>query len=202
MKLSILLTIIMSLMLAACSSAKKEKEEKKKEMAAAQAAAVPAAPTLSESQSQQMSANWNPRVKQIYTQLVEKYGQPNEGTESMFIWYNNGPWKRTVLHNEPGSNILEQVVDMEVPAERLGELALFNKSVVVDKTSGEVSSRSDKEDKNFLALNLGKEVIDGNKSAMEARRQYRELSDATEKNQYMDNLNFSSQRSPSSIEGE
>ena len=52
-------------------------------------------------------------------QMIDKYGPPNEAIASRLIWYNNGPWKRTivyrdeVLHNFPQlhSDVLEQFID-------------------------------------------------------------------------------------------
>jgi transposase len=32
--------------------------------------------------------------------MIKKYGLPNEATPSMLIWYNNGPWNKTIVHKE------------------------------------------------------------------------------------------------------
>ena len=198
MKMTIIVSLLLSFSLVSCGSKKKEE---KKETAKVSVPSVPAPATLSKSETKNLSQDWSPRVKQVYSQLEEKYGQPNEGTESMFIWYNNGPWKKTVLYNEPGKNILEQVVDMNVPVERMEDLSNFNRSIVVDRTTGEVSSRSDREEMNFLSLNLANEVIEGNKTAMEARREFDEISNST-RAMYMKNLNFAPSYNPNTIEAQ
>lgn len=188
MKFSLLVSLLMTaVMMVACGSHKKDKKEDQASASVEQ----PAAPTtLAESDVQTMTTSWSATSKDILSKLTAKYGQPNEATDSMLIWHNNGPWKKTVLHNESGANVLEQFADMRVQPEKLGEVALYNKNVVVDRNNGEISARSDREEMNFLAINLAREVVDGRMSAMEARRQYRELSDMTQRNQYMDTLNF------------
>lgn len=85
--------------------------------------------------------------------MIEKYGAPNEYTESMLIWNNNGPWKRTIVYKEevdhhfpmPHKDVLEQFVNRNVPVEKFTELAQYDGSVIVERTKGEISARCDKE---------------------------------------------------------
>lgn len=55
--------------------------------------------------------------------MIQKYGFPQEATMSRVIWYNNKPWKRTVVYREtvphnfptPHKIFLEQAIDYYVP---------------------------------------------------------------------------------------
>lgn len=61
--------------------------------------------------------------KRAANEILKKYGQPSEAIPSRLIWYNNGPWKRTIAypdevpHNspQPHSDIVEQFIDYRVP---------------------------------------------------------------------------------------
>ncbi|MGN7309135.1 hypothetical protein ACTHQ2_24640, partial [Bacillus subtilis] len=43
---------------------------------------------------------WHGPSRQGAYQMIHKYGLPNEATISRLIWYNNGPWKRTIVHRD------------------------------------------------------------------------------------------------------
>lgn len=98
----------------------------------------------------------------------------------MLVWHNNGPWKKTIIHKEPVQHnfpmqhldLLEQFVDYSVPADKYDELAQYDGSVVVARTVGKISARCDKEEANFLALNLANDISLGKKSVEEARTYY------------------------------
>jgi hypothetical protein len=69
-------------------------------------------------------------------------------------------------------DLLEQFVDYSVPADKYDELALYDGSVVIARTVGEMSARCDKEEANFLALNLANDVATGKKTVEDARAYY------------------------------
>lgn len=89
----------------------------------------------------------------------------------------NGPWKRTILYKEeiphdfpkPHTDLLQQFIDYKTPVDKFDELATYDGSVIVERTKGEISARCDKEEMNFLALNLANDVATGNKTVEEAR---------------------------------
>ena len=122
-------------------------------------------------------SEWPKMSQSAVKEMVEKYGPPNEVMESRFIWYNNGPWKRSTCYRDeiphhfpnPHSDVLECVIDYQVPVEKLPELAKFDGSLVVERTKGEVISRCDMEAANFLALNMMHEIVTGNMTAEQAR---------------------------------
>jgi len=140
---------------------------------------------------QTLIANWLPMPKKAAEQTIAMYGSPNEALESRLIWYNNGPWKRTivyrdeVLHNFPAphTDVIEQFIDYAVPPEKFSEIAAFDGSVIVERTKGEVSARCDMEAANILALNLMHDIVIGKCDAEKAREIYSEVTGAFVLNQ-------------------
>lgn len=124
--------------------------------------------------------NWMEEPRRTAHQMIKKYGQPNEMSQNMLIWYNNGPWKRTVLINQalthnfpmPHTDKLENVIDYHVLPEKASDLERFDGSVLFDRTAGEMSARCESEAMNFLALNLANDIIMGKRSIDEARIEY------------------------------
>lgn len=161
-----------------------------------------ATPTVADvSAVQALIENWPPMPKKSAKQTIEKYGPPNEALASRLIWYNNGPWKRTivyrdeVLHNFPAphTDVIEQFIDYQVPLEKFSELAAFDGSVIVERTKGEVSARCDMEAANILALNLMHDIVTGKQTAEAAREIYSEVTGAYILNQpapYAEKLQF------------
>lgn len=102
------------------------------------------------------------------------------------IWFNNGPWKRTIIYRDeiphnfpkPHTDVLEQFVNYRVPSEKFSEIAKYDGSVVPERTKGEMSARCDMEEMNFLALNLAHEIATGERVADDARRIYAEQATA------------------------
>ena len=131
-------------------------------------------------------ADWPAMPKSATHEIMEKYGPPNEAIPSRLIWYNNGPWKRTIVYRDevphnfpnPHSDVVESFIDYRVPPEKFSELAKFDGSVIVERTKGEVSARCDMEAANFLALNLMHEIVTGKLTAEEARKSYSEIASA------------------------
>jgi hypothetical protein len=74
----------------------------------------------------------------------------------------------------PHKDVLEQFVDYQVPADKFDELAMYDGSVIAERTKGELSARCDKEEANILALNLADEVVTGKRSVEDARMYYGE----------------------------
>lgn len=127
-------------------------------------------------------AAWPQTSRDVAETIVGKYGPPSEVTATRLIWHNNGPWKRTIVYRDavphnfpmPHPDLLEQVVDYRAPLDRYDELAMYDGSVIVERTKGEMAARCDAEGANFLALNLANEVATGSRTVEEARRMYGE----------------------------
>jgi hypothetical protein len=152
-------------------------------------------------QGKQIIEDWPEESREAAQLVISTYGEPDEATGTQLIWHRPGPWKRIVAsrafhkHNFPAPHIdsVESVIDYHVPIEKYSELAAFDGSVIVERTAGEVSARCHDEQANYLALNLMHDVVNGAKTADEARAYYaREFADYRRKlpTPYMENLRF------------
>lgn len=147
---------------------------------------------------------WPEDSREAAQLVLEKYGEPDEAVESQLIWHNAGPWKRIVAskqfweHKFPAPHIdsVETFIDYRVPPEHFTPLAQYDGSVMVERTTGEVSARCHDEQANSLALNLMHDIVTGDKTVDEARSYYaKEFLDARRKQPtpYMDKLHFEPQ---------
>ena len=148
-----------------------------------------------------MIASWPAKPQEVARKTIAKYGQPNEATATMLIWHNNGPWKRTIVYRDvvqhnfpmPHPDLLEQFIDYQVPVAKFSDLAAYDGSVIVERTKGEMSARCDKEEMNFLALNLANDIVTGKRSVKDGRKFYAETAMAFMKGQmspYTQGLQF------------
>jgi hypothetical protein len=127
---------------------------------------------------EQILASWSGQPKDTAYTLIKKYGLPNEASSRRMIWYNNGPWKRTIVHLDtvphnfptPHLDYLEQTIDYKVPLERFDELAKFDGSLYPDRTGGEATAKCDQEAANFMALNLMNDIVAHKRTAAQARQ--------------------------------
>jgi len=137
---------------------------------------------LTKAQVEQMTAGWPVPSKDAIAFMTTKYGPPAALTPDMAVWGKTGPWKRTVVyakeypHEFPmhHTDVMQQWIYYKVSPEMYDELAVYDGSVVVERTSGEISARCDKEGANFLALNLAHEIATGKRSVEDARKFYGE----------------------------
>lgn len=125
-------------------------------------------------------ASWPEVSKKAATAMIQKYGQPQGVTSTMLVWHSNGPWMKTIVmrdaikHDFPmeHQDCLEQFIHYRVPPDKFDELAQYDGSVVCERTAGWLSARCDKEEANFLAINLAHMIITGKMSVEEAREEY------------------------------
>jgi hypothetical protein len=121
-------------------------------------------------------SGWPLAARRVAEQLVRRYGKPQEITAHALAWHGNGEWKRTVLHRTgvkhnfplPHEDILEQTIDYRVPVDKLGDLAAYDGSLVVDHTRGELTAHCDSEQQNTLMLNLADDIVTGQRTVDEA----------------------------------
>ena len=156
---------------------------------------------VSNGQVKQIISKWSATPKKVADETIKKYGNPNEATANMLIWYNNGPWKKTILFKEEvphhfpkvHTDLLQQFIDYKTPVDKFDDLAQYDGSVIVERTKGEISARCDKEEMNFLALNLANDIATGKKTVEEARAYYAKAAMAFmkgEKDPYTSGLKF------------
>jgi len=145
--------------------------------------------------------HWPEESREATQAVIDKYGEPDEATESQLTWRARGEWKRIVASRTfyehefpaPHQDSIESVIDYHVPPEKVSDLAAFDGSVIVERTAGEVSARCHDEEANRLALNLMHDIVTDTKSVQEARDYYaKEFADYRRKKPtpYMEKLRF------------
>lgn len=125
-------------------------------------------------------SDWHELSRKAIDAMRAKYGEPDEMTPTMFVWHERGPWKRTIIYKDeidhnfpmPHKDVMEQFINYRVPPEMFDELAMYDGSVICERTKGEISARCDKESMNFLALNLAHDIIEGKRDVQSAREFY------------------------------
>ncbi len=135
---------------------------------------------MNNAQVMKMTSSWPHASRDAIAFMTKKYGGPAAVTADMAVWGRTGPWKRTVVyraefpHEFPGhhTDVMQQWVDYKAQPGMYDELAMYDGSVVLERTSGEISARCDKEAANFLALNLADEIARGKRSVEDARMMY------------------------------
>lgn len=123
---------------------------------------------------------WSKASIMAVQMMKKQYGEPTASTSEMMMWKNTGQWKKTVVYAKefkhdfpmPHTDVMQQWIDYKVPQEKFNDLAMFDGSVVCNRTNGEMSARCDKEGANFLAINLANDVIKGTKDVKAARDFY------------------------------
>jgi hypothetical protein len=125
---------------------------------------------------QQNLVGWPKMSIAVAADLITAYGLPKDSNAHELTWYDNGPWKRTVLHKEevqhnfpyPHKDVLEQTVNYRVPADKVADLAKYDGSLVVDRTRGELTVHCDNERSNTLILNIADDIVKGDRSVEQA----------------------------------
>lgn len=170
--------------------------------------AAQSAPPKSQGRANRLSAaqaiaSWKATPKEVAQTMIGKYGQPHEVTANRLIWHNNGPWKFTELVNEeiphdfpmPHKDMLVQMINYPIDAGKADELLEYDGSLILERTKGEIGARCDKEEANFLAVNLAHDVANGKRSVDDARAFYAasidEMMKTGRKNDYLQGLRFS-----------
>lgn len=115
-------------------------------------------------------------------EMIEKYGAPQEITDDRMIWHNAGPFKRILLTREQRPHhfpivhmdYLQHTISYDVPSDRADELLAFDGAISIYRVGGELSARCDLESNNVLTLNLAHDIIEGEKSVDQARKEFGE----------------------------
>lgn len=124
--------------------------------------------------------DWPQESREAAQVVIDKYGEPDEATDSLLIWYQRGHWKKVVASKEffrhdfpmPHTDSVQCFIDYRVPVSKFTPIAEFDGSVTVEHTAGEVSARCNDEEANCLALNLMHDIVTGARSSQEARNFY------------------------------
>src|SRR5699024_6044443 len=116
---------------------------------------------------EQILSTWEKKQREGALKIIKKYGYPQEAIASRLIWYNNGPWKRTVVlrdavpHNLPTNNMdfLEQTVDYRTSVELFDEISLFDSACYHYSMSCYVTVICDKNEDNVLFVVLLHDIM-------------------------------------------
>jgi hypothetical protein len=167
----------------------------------------PATPKADKGTVEKYLASWKQKPKEVANTMIEKYGLPQEATAQRFIWHGNGRWKFTELVNEEiphdfpmaHHDMLYQAIDYRVAdSNKVKALFEYDGSVILERTKGELAARCDKEEANFLAINLANDVATGKRSVEDARRFYaesiQEMMKTGKPNEYLQGLRFTAPR--------
>ena len=144
---------------------------------------------------------WPKESKEAAQLVIDIYGQPEEVCESTMTWNKPGSWKRIIAYRDfdkhdfpaPHIDCVESFIDYKVPEDKVSDLNIFDGSVVVNRTRGEISARCHDVQANSLALNLAQDMIKGKKTIKEARAYYAKEFLGYRKKEptpYMDKLQF------------
>jgi hypothetical protein len=84
--------------------------------------------------------------------------------------------KSKIPHSFPmaHTDMLYQSITYRIEPEKADELIRHDGSVILERTKGEIAARCDKEEANFLAINLAHEIATGKRSVDDARSFYAE----------------------------
>jgi hypothetical protein len=147
---------------------------------------------------------WPEDQRETTQVIIDTYGELDEATPGTQIWHSKGQWKKIVASKEgtphdfpfPLLDIVESITTYRVPPEKFSELGEFDGSVTVRRTQGLISARCHDEQANSLALNLARDIVQGEKTAGEARAYYVDEMvryRAKQPTPYMDRLQFAPQ---------
>lgn len=150
----------------------------------------------------QLTRNWHADARQAAEQLYRKYGAPAEVSTERIVWRNAGGMRAIEVRNDdvqhnfpfPHQDVVRHTIALSVPPEKVGELAQFSGSLIVDRTKGELSARCNNEQTNLIALNLAHDIVSNRLSADQARSRFSELAQAVQQGQtprYATGIQFS-----------
>ena len=109
---------------------------------------------------------------------MTRYGEPQEVTGRAVTWYDNGPWKRTVLYKDgdthrfplPHQDVLWQTINYKVPLNKVAPLLSYDGSLLIDRTRGELTVHCDSEEANTLIFNIANDIVTGENTVEQAAR--------------------------------
>lgn len=124
-------------------------------------------------------SGWWPKSALAARVLLERNGVPDEVRPERLVWHGRGPWKRTVARNVTPPyvqahdlGLVEQSVKLTLTAEQAAGLREFDRRVGYKSGERELAARSDREEVNFLRMNLAHDVAKGLMTPEQARHLY------------------------------
>jgi hypothetical protein len=151
--------------------------------------------------------NWPARPRLAALALIAKFGEPKRFDDDKLVWDDNAPWTETVVYRRApeeiaglhDDDIVKQSIFYGMPPMKIEELKRFDARLKFDPETGVLSSYSESERLNFLALNLAAEIANNTRDADEAREFYRktvELAASGKNSAYMNGFLFPREGAP------
>lgn len=118
--------------------------------------------------AENVSSGWSEKSRLAARLLIARYGAPDVVGASRLVWHGNGPWKRTIVRDMPRPyasaaeeelGVIEQTVAYNLDVEQTPVLAGFSDRLSADAAAMELTSRADREELNFLRLNLANDLL-------------------------------------------
>ncbi len=118
--------------------------------------------------AEEVSSGWPEKSRLAARLLIARYGAPDVVGSSRLVWQGNGPWKRTIVRDltrpyasDPGEElgVIEQTVAYNLTPEQTPVLGAFSDRLSADAAAMELTSRADREELNFLRLNLANDLL-------------------------------------------
>lgn len=118
--------------------------------------------------AEKVSSGWSEKSRLAARLMLARYGAPDVVGTSRLVWQGNGPWKRTIVRDltrpyasDPGEElgVIEQTVAYNLTPEQAPVLSGFSDRLSADAAAMELTSRADREELNFLRLNLANDLL-------------------------------------------
>ena len=148
-------------------------------------------------------ANWWPGSALAARRLIEQYGVPDEVRPEHLVWRGNGPWTRTVVRNVtppygPAEDlgVLEQAIAYPLTPGQVVDLRAYDLKLGYERGTRELAARSDREEVNFLRLNLADDIVNHRVAPEQAKHLHArilELENSGKSSPYMRGLRFAAQ---------
>lgn len=157
---------------------------------------------------EQVITNWdNDEARERAEGLQDRYGEPDEVTDRRLIWnHDEGPgaessWKRTMIIDEaiphnypvPHEDFLYQVTSYPINVGKANKVLEFDGSAIIDVVKGEIGSRCHMERANFITTNMAVDIMEGKRTAQDARRFMATSMKQNENKEYLTGLQFEPQ---------
>jgi hypothetical protein len=164
----------------------------------------PDSPVLVEQRRELANAligEWSEECRAAARLMMEKYGIPDDVRYERLTWNDKGPWRRIVVQNvrpfytlDGPTSAIEQTIRLQLtPDQAVGVAAAFGDLLRYDPAKRELSALSDREELNYLSLNLAHDIIAGDlrpEQAHDTFEQIVSLEQAGKSSPYEEGLRF------------
>ena len=125
---------------------------------------------------------WPPVSAMAARRLMARYGAPDEIHADWLVWNENRPWKRTVVRimtpldtHAEDRGIVEQTVEYPLTGRQAAVLKAFDPRLSYESAGRELGSYSEREEVNFLRLNLANDIVNRRMTPDQARALFAQI---------------------------